>query len=72
MSDLYLTPAEIERLTGRVYGAAQCKVLAERGWKFEPDANGAPVVLRAYHDMRMGMTPATKRRGPRLQGLAKA
>ena len=71
MADTYLSAAEIERLTGKKYGKAQCKELAARGWVFEPDANGKPLVLRAYHDQRLGLgeQPARRRR-PRLTDLA--
>lgn len=69
----YLEPDEIETLTGRKYPGPQCRVLAERGWKFFPDADGRPQVLRAYHDQMMGLTPKQPpRRGPRLAGLARA
>ncbi len=67
----YLTDAEIERLSGRKNGPAQCRALAAQGWKFVPDGNGKPLILRAYHDERMGLAPK-RRRGPRLAGLASA
>ena len=70
-ADTYLTEAEIERLTGRQYAKVQAKVLADRGWTFEPDGDGKPLVLRAYHDRRMGMVQETPRqRRPRLVGLS--
>lgn len=68
--DTYLSAAELERLTGKKYGKAQCKALAERGWVFEPGSDGKPLVLRAYHDARLGMGKPVKRRRPRLTGLA--
>lgn len=71
-ADTYLTEAEIARLTGKVYPKVQAKVLAERGWTFEFDGDGLPLVLRAYHDRRMGMAPQTTRaRRPRLAGLSR-
>jgi len=72
-TDIYLTPSEIERLTGRKYSKYQRQVLAERGWKFEVDADGRPLILRQLHDERLGAkteTSAARRRGPRLEGLS--
>lgn len=68
--DTYLSADELERLTGKKYGKAQCKVLAARGWVFEPGDDGRPIVLRAYHDQRLGLKGPAKRRRPRLDGLA--
>jgi len=68
----YLTEAEIQRLTGRRYPKVQAKVLAENGWTISLDADGRPLVLRAAHDARMGMPQKAARRGPRLEGLARA
>ncbi len=70
--DIYLTPSEIERLTGRKYAKVQRKVLAARGWKFELDADGRPLLLRELHDQRLGVRASTAKRarGPRLEGLS--
>ena len=71
-SDTYLTEAEIRALTGRKYPKVQARILAELGWTFQPDGDGRPLVLRAYHDARLGMAPKTaRRRAPRLEGLAR-
>lgn len=69
---IYLTASEIERLTGRKYGKYQRQVLAERGWTFEVDADGRPLVLRQLHDARLGAKTSTAKRarGPRLEGLS--
>jgi hypothetical protein len=69
-ADTYLTEAEIRHLTKRKYAKAQCKVLADRGWAFEVDGNGYPVVLRAFHDQKLGLKEPSKRRRPRLSGLS--
>lgn len=66
----YLTKAEIRRLTGRKYAKAQCRVLAERKWTFEPDGDGHPLILRSVHDARLGEKRQQKPRGPRLEGLS--
>ena len=68
----YLLPHEIEQLTGRRYAAHQAKVLAAQQWVFTVDGDGRPLILRAYHDQRLGLKPAPQRRGPRLEGLAAA
>lgn len=68
--DTYLTDDELVRLTGKKYGKAQRKFLAEHGWVFETDGNGRTLVLRAYHDQRMGLGKPAARRRPRLTGLA--
>lgn len=66
----YLSKAEIRRLTARKYKKAQCRILAERGWKFEPDGDGHPLVLRTVHDARFGEKSIAPRRRPRLEGLS--
>ena len=49
----FLSEAEIATLTGRKYRAHQAAELARRGWVHELDANGRPLVARAYFDARM-------------------
>jgi len=68
--ETYLSDSEIRRLTRRSYAKAQCKMLGELGWPFQPDGEGRPLVLRAVHDERMGLKPSAKRRRPRLEGLS--
>jgi len=68
--DTYLSADEIRRITRRTYAKAQCKMLSELGWPFQPDGEGRPLVLRAVHDERMGLKSTTKRRRPRLEGLS--
>jgi hypothetical protein len=67
---VFLTPEELAILTGRKYAKYQIAWLTACDWAFEIDANGAPKVLRSYAEHRMGTRPPTKRRGPRLDGLA--
>lgn len=71
-TETYLTEDEIARLTGRKYAKLQRQVLADRGWKFEVDADGRPLVLRQLHDERLGAKTSTAKRarGPRLEGLS--
>jgi hypothetical protein len=48
--ETFLTPAEVEKLTGRKKAKAQLRQLARQGIRAFPDANGKPVVLRASLD----------------------
>lgn len=68
--DTYLTEAELERLTGRKYPKVQAKVLAAGGWPFELAGDGRVLILRAYHDQRLGLGKPARKRRPRLDGLA--
>lgn len=45
----FVTPAELEEITGLTQHAAQIRWLnnPERAWKFEISATGRPIVLRA-------------------------
>lgn len=67
---LLLTSAAIHDLTGRAQAKRQIVWLTENAWKFSVGADGLPKVAQSYFDERMGGKPATKRRGPRLAGLA--
>ena len=66
---MFLTREELATLTGRKYAKYQIAWLTTYDWAFEIDANGGPKVLKSYTEQRMGPRP-TKRRGPRLDGLA--
>ena len=46
MSDFFLTPFELQRLTGRRRANAQMRHLRQRGIPFELDANNHPIVMR--------------------------
>lgn len=69
--ETYLTEAEVRRLTGRVYPSRQRVALAREKWSFAVDADGRPLVLRVYHDERMGVKPV-RRKSVRVEGLASA
>lgn len=43
----WLTPAEVEELTARTRWTAQCRMLAQMGIPFRPNAVGRPLVERA-------------------------
>jgi hypothetical protein len=67
VSDLWLTPAEVEELTDRKRWTAQCRKLAAMGVKFTPNAVGRPLVERAAY----ASTPAKSkaRKGPNWDAL---
>ena len=50
---MFLTPSEIETLTGYEMPAWQRRWLDSHGWRYEKSASGRPVVLRAYANARM-------------------
>ncbi len=54
---LFLTSDEICELTGRKLRSAQLRWLMDRGWIFETNAAGKPLVLRSYVDRRLGGAP---------------
>ena len=47
MSETWLTPSEVETLTGKVRWKAQCKVLAGMGVPFIVNGAGRPLVERS-------------------------
>lgn len=59
MSDLFLTPEELETLTGYMRPSAQRRWLADQGITHRVNAIGNPVVLRS------ALETTTKERGKR-------
>lgn len=47
VTDTWLTPAEVEALTARKRWTAQCRVLAQMGVPYRPNAAGRPLVERS-------------------------
>lgn len=45
---MFLTPAELEQLTGYKTPAGHAKWLDARGWRFERQRAGGVVISRAY------------------------
>lgn len=67
MSEPWLTPAEVEELTARKRWTAQCRMLAEMGIPFRPNAVGRPLVERsAVLSKPTGKKPA---KGPNWDAL---
>lgn len=55
---MFLTEADLFRMTGYSRPSSQRKWLKRNGWKFEPDANGRPIVLRSYAEAQLGAADA--------------
>lgn len=45
---IFLTPDEIQQLTGYVVPAYQCRWLTSHRWRFERAVNGRAIVLRQH------------------------
>lgn len=52
-ADLLLNAEELHAITGYKLAKYQAAELKRRGWKFEVNAAGAPLVARAYFERRM-------------------
>jgi hypothetical protein len=55
---MFLTPEEVYRITRRRQRAAQKRVLREKGYAFDEDAAGWPLVLRATVERHPAHRPA--------------
>jgi hypothetical protein len=51
---LFLSPTEVEALTGFKSHARQCRWLHVEGWRFVISGNGKPVVARKYAEKMLG------------------
>lgn len=51
-AEIFLTIAEVKRLTGRSYAPAQKRVLDKRKIAYDQDDAGRPIVLRAAIERR--------------------
>lgn len=71
---LFLAQEELCALTGRTRSDCQRRWLDQRAWVYETDANGRPVVLRAYAERQLGVTTAAtqSRIRPNFDALKKA
>jgi hypothetical protein len=70
---MFLTPEEIRELTGYQRHADQRAWLEKRGWKFEVNAAGRPIVLRTYASERLGGDIEQKKtKGPNFSVISKA
>ena len=69
MSELWLPPAEVEELTGKVRWKAQCRALAAMGVPFTPNAVGRPLVERALYETAKAKPGTKSKRGPNWEAL---
>lgn len=56
---LSLTPAQLRELTGRTFKVKQIEWLTNRGWTFEKNCFGQPIVSLEYYNVRMGSVKET-------------
>ena len=66
---MFLPPDELARLTGLRRPSAQVRWLAARGWRFEMDAYGRPIVLQAEAERRMLSGPVKREPKVRVAAL---
>ena len=52
-SHIFLSKSDLQQLTGRLRPTAQRNWLLKRGWKFEVDAIGKPVVAVSEAERRL-------------------
>jgi hypothetical protein len=69
--DLCLSPEQLANLTGRKQPKRQIEWLSANGWKFFVGGDGLPKVDREYYREMVGVKTITRRRGPKLEGLAR-
>ena len=55
---MFLTPQEIQQLTGYESPRYQKRWLISRGWVIALDARGRPIVSRKYAESRLGVDGA--------------
>lgn len=68
---MFLTHDEVVRITRKRQKAAQKRVLIAKGYPFETDEAGWPLVSRAYAEQRASQTEREpQRRGPDSAALA--
>ena len=73
MMQLFLTPEQIEEMTGRKQIKAQCRWMDENGIRWKLNAAGKLLVSpRHVEQVLCGeTTPARERTGPNLKALAR-
>jgi hypothetical protein len=55
-NSIRLTSIELKELVGSTHKKKQIYWLGQRGWRFDLDINGRPVVLRSFLEARLGVT----------------
>jgi Domain of unknown function (DUF4224) len=56
-----LTPIELKELVGSTHKKKQIEWLGQRGWRFDLDINGRPIVIRSFLEARLGVTNTNTR-----------
>ncbi|MBI5107630.1 MAG: DUF4224 domain-containing protein [Rhodocyclales bacterium] len=51
---LLLTPGEVQEITGFKMNRLQVAWLRQKGWRFELNATGRPIVARRYAEKMLG------------------
>lgn len=72
MTDLWLTPEEVETLTARKRHKAQCVMLAKMGIPFKPNAIGRPLVERSAVCSNPGTPKKKGKPQPNWEAMDKA
>lgn len=67
---MFLTTDELYRITRKRQRAAQIRVLVEKGYAFEHDAAGWPLVLRSSVEAKIAQKAPARRREPDSAALA--
>lgn len=68
---MFLTPEEIEQLTGYLIHAKQIEWLRNRAWKFEISRTGRPIVLRSYAESKLSDEAKQQEWRPNVASLRK-
>lgn len=69
-STLFLTPEEVEQLTGFRAPARQVAWLRDKGWRFEINGNRRAIVARKYAEKMLGCgTPEESSYRPNFAAL---
>ena len=57
MNTMFLTPEEVWTLTGLKNAGRQVGWLRTKGWRFELNAMGRPIIARTYAETMLGCGP---------------
>ena len=68
---MFLTPSELETLTGYAQNGRQRRWLDSHQWRYESAANGRVVVSRAYAESRLSGIPQKKEWEPNFDAFKK-
>jgi hypothetical protein len=69
---LFLTPDEVETLTGFKTPMRQVNWLRTQGWRFELNGNRKPIIARGYAEKVLGCGADEQRPQPNFGALVRA